>query len=85
MFMSARKVQLNSKTKEKPRRSLLTFLRGVRHEMKLVTWTNKDELKLYTNVVLGTTFFFGMLIYFFDVVIQYTLQGINIITKVFGG
>jgi preprotein translocase subunit SecE len=47
-----------------------TFYEGVRREMKLVTWPNREQVQSTTVVVLVTVFLFAL--YFF--VVDYTLS-----------
>ncbi len=62
-----------------------TFLREVQNELKKVNWTSKDELKICTKVVVGSTFTFGLGIYLIDLVIQGTLNSIGHIARLIGG
>lgn len=54
--------------------SLFDFVGNVKEEFWKITWTNPDELRLYTKLVVGATFVFGLGIYFTDLVIQSALQ-----------
>jgi len=51
-----------------------TVIREYKDELKRVSWTTKEELKLFTKVVVGTTFAFGLGIYLVDLVIKGTLH-----------
>jgi preprotein translocase subunit SecE len=66
-------------------RKLITFVGDVKQELKKVEWTNKDELKSYTKIVLVSTIAFGMFIYLVDLAIQGVLGGINLLVKFFTG
>lgn len=46
------------------------FIGEIKAELKRISWTNPDELKTYTKIVVGATFVFGMGIYFMDLLIQ---------------
>lgn len=46
----------------------------LKQEVRLIHWTSPEELRLYTQVVVGATFFFGMGVYGVDVVIHGALQ-----------
>ncbi len=46
------------------------FIGAIKAELKRITWTSPEELKTYTKIVVGATFFFGMGIYFMDLFIQ---------------
>ena len=49
------------------------FVGEVKEEIQKISWTNPQELKTYTQLVVGATFFFGMGIYALDLVIQAVL------------
>ena len=66
-------------------RKIVAFVGDVKQELKKVEWTNKDELKSYTKIVLVSTLVFGMFIYFVDLIIQGFLGGINLIVKFITG
>jgi preprotein translocase subunit SecE len=66
-------------------RKIVAFVGDVKQELKRVEWTNKDELKSYTKIVLASTIVLGMFIYFVDLIIQGFLGGINLILKFFTG
>ncbi len=42
------------------------FMGDIKDELKKISWTSPEELKVYTQIVVGATFFFGMGIYFID-------------------
>ena len=57
-----------------------TYFKGVRSEIKRVTWPTKNELVKYTGAVLGMLVFFGVLIAVVDAVIVpvlYAYQGLR--------
>jgi preprotein translocase subunit SecE len=56
---------------------LRTFYEGVRREMKLVTWPNREQVQSTTVVVMITVFLFAL--YFF--VVDYALS--NAITRLY--
>lgn len=58
-------------------KSLFNFIGEVKQEFKKITWTEKDELKVYTKVVVAFTFIFGMSVLSCDVIIQQVLAGLN--------
>lgn len=63
----------------------VAFFGEVKGELKKVDWTSKDELKVYTKVVLASTFLFGFFIYLVDLTIQGGLFGIHsIVRAIFG-
>ncbi len=46
------------------------FVGEIKAELKRINWTSPEELKTYTKIVVGATFFCGMGIYFMDLIIQ---------------
>lgn len=54
------------KTEKKKGNRFIEYVKGVRTEMKRVTWPTKDELIHMSLVVLGTLVFFGLLIFAVD-------------------
>ena len=57
----------------------------VKQEFLKITWTAADELKVYTKVVVGATFFCGMATYLVDLLIQGGLSALNAFFRVLGG
>ena len=76
MSISQKVVDLHAKKKKKK----TSFFHDIKEEMKKVSWTSKDEIKVCTKIVLGAIFVLGMGIYFIDLVLRGTLQGITNIT-----
>jgi preprotein translocase subunit SecE len=57
-----------------------TYFKGVKSEIKRVTWPTKGELVKYTGAVVGMLIFFGILIAIVDAVIVpvlYAYQGLR--------
>lgn len=61
--------------------SIVDFIGDVKSEFKKINWTSREELLVYTKVVVATTFFFGISIYVADLVIQSVLMGLNAIIR----
>lgn len=57
------------------------LLKEVQSELKKVKWTSKEELKGFTKIVIGSTLFFGIGIYFIDSSIQGVLHTISELVK----
>lgn len=53
------------------------FVADVKGEIQKITWTNREELLVYTKIVVGATFVFGMIIYALDLINQWILGGLN--------
>jgi preprotein translocase subunit SecE len=58
-------------------KKMVEFVGEVKQELKRVDWTNKEELLAYTKIILMSAFFFGMFVYFIDLIIQAALSGFN--------
>ncbi|MGE5598247.1 MAG: preprotein translocase subunit SecE [Bacteroidota bacterium] len=59
-------------TKKVPR-SIGRFFRDNLAELKRVAWPNRDQLRLYTAVVIGTVFVVAALLSFFDLILAESL------------
>lgn len=61
------------------------FVGDVKSELKKITWTSKEEIKVYTKVVVISTFVFGLMIYMIDLFVQGGLSSLSSLVKwVFG-
>jgi preprotein translocase subunit SecE len=70
---------------EKSRIRKMGYLQELKNELRHVTWTSKDELVLFTKVVVGATFAFGLGIYGVDLLIKSCLTGFKtLIHLIFG-
>lgn len=79
--------QLPSRTETKPSRgnSGTSYINELKEELKKVTWTTKDELILFTKIVIGATFSLGLGIYGVDLLIKGVLNGFGaLIHLIFG-
>jgi preprotein translocase subunit SecE len=75
--------QLSSRTETKP--SNRSYINELKEELKKVTWTTKDELVLFTKIVVGSTFALGIGIYGVDLLIKGVLNGFGaLIHLIFG-
>ncbi len=67
------------------RQRISGYIQELKDEFKKVSWTSKAELILYTKIVLGATFVFGIGVYLSDVVIKGILDGLKaIVFRIFG-
>lgn len=81
--MASKSMKLSdAKKKAKSRGS---FISGIREELKKVTWTSKEELKLFSKIVLGATFVFGIGIYVADLCVKGALDGLNLVVRAIWG
>ncbi len=61
------------------------YIRGLKEELKKVSWPAKEELFLSTKIVVGSTFVFGFGVYLVDLVVQGSLNGLHaLVYKVIG-
>ena len=61
------------------KKRLFNSIQELKAELKKVSWTTKDELKLSTKIVVGATFLFGIGIYLFDLVIKGCLDFVALV------
>ena len=78
-----------AKVEEKPKVGLsqvrpVAYFEEVKAELGKIHWTTKEELKLYTRVVVGATFGFGILVYFLDNILRITLHGVEALFRLVG-
>ena len=79
--------QLSSQSETKPSRrsSGRSYINELKEELKKVTWTTKDELILFTKIVVVATFSLGLGIYGVDLLIKGVLNGFGaLIHLIFG-
>lgn len=62
-----------------------SFVADVKGEIQKITWTSREELVVYTKIVVGATFVFGMSIYLLDLLIQGTLGSLNFLLHLISG
>jgi preprotein translocase subunit SecE len=75
----------HAKQASRKKKRVFDYLQELKEELKKVSWTTKEELKLSTRVVIGAIFFFGLGIYFFDLVIKGCLDFIALVVHfIFG-
>lgn len=46
------------------------WIESLKAEIRSIHWTSKEELRVYTKIVVGATFFFGMGVYLTDLLIH---------------
>ncbi len=61
------------------------FVADIKSEIQKITWTSREELLVYTKIVVGATYAFGMAIYMLDLMIQGTLGTLNFILNLISG
>ena len=83
--MEVKKIQQESAGQVISAKKVQHFVADVKSEIQKITWTNRDELILYTKLVVGATFIFGMAIYGLDLAIQGVLGTLNFLLHLVGG
>ena len=68
-----------------PTKRVQEFVTDIKSEIHKITWTSREELLVYTKIVVGATFIFGMSIYLLDLMIQGTLGGLNLLLNFISG
>lgn len=61
------------------------FIGDVKGELKKINWTSREELMVYTKIVVGATLFFGVSLYFIDLIIQGVLNGLAAVVRFITG
>ena len=73
------------KTTLKNRKSVFSYIQDLKQELNRVSWTNPEELRFSTKMVVLTTLFFGMGIYLVDFLIKSGLELIKTVVHfIFG-
>lgn len=75
--------QLSSRTETKQSRR--SYVRELKEELHKVTWTSREELVLFTKIVVGVTFAFGIGIYMTDLMIKGVLNGFTTLVHLIFG
>lgn len=65
--------------------SIAEYIADVKSEFFKITWTSRDELIVYTQIVVIATFVMGLGVFFTDVIIRAILASLgNIVHFIFG-
>lgn len=72
-MIDAKLEEITVKT-ETSKSKVTTAIRNFKEELKKVSWTTKEELKLFTKIVVAATFILGLSIYLVDLSIKGCLQ-----------
>lgn len=81
--MDENKVQ--QKTENISNTGVIEFVGDIKSEFNKVSWTSKEELKVYTKIVVGATFVFGLAVYVMDILIQLALHTLNVSLRFIAG
>lgn len=75
----------DSLRKKSKGKTLFNHVEELKEELKKVSWTTQEELKLSTKIVILSIFTFGFGIYFFDLVIKGVLDSVALVVHfIFG-
>lgn len=83
--IGAKKMAVSKEDTPKRFSGAFDYVGDLKAELKKVNWTSKDELLVYTKIVVISTFVFGMGTFFCDVFIQSVLTGLSTVVKMIGG
>lgn len=61
------------------------WIEEIKHEIKTINWTTPEELRVYTQIVVGATFFFGLGVYLVDLAIHGALNLLTMISRLLVG
>lgn len=61
------------------------FVGDIKAELARINWTSWEELKVYTKIVVGATFAFGMGLYVADLAIQMVLNSLGMVVRLISG
>lgn len=75
--MDAKRAQSQAQDSKGSLRKAGDYFGEVKQEIKRITWTSKEELRVYTKIVVGATFSLGLMIYGVDVFIRSVLAGLS--------
>lgn len=57
------------------------WIEEIKQEVKTISWTTPEELRVYTQIVVAATFFFGMGVYLVDLTIHGALNLLTAISR----
>lgn len=67
----------SSKEASEPGTQAKDFITDIKAEFGKISWTDPEELRVYTKMVVGATFIIGMGIYVVDLLIQGVLNSLS--------
>ncbi len=81
MSVSQKIVELQAAKRKKSALTRPSFFKGVKEEMKKVSWTTKTQLACSAKIVIGAIFALGVGIYAVDLTIRAALVGIGLFVR----
>ena len=82
MTVSQRIADLSAAKKKKVKTK--SFIQEMKDEMKKVSWTTREELRVCGKIVIGAIFALGIGIYIIDLFIQLFLNGVGNLVRLIG-
>lgn len=67
------------------KRKVQDFVADIKSEIFKINWTSREELLVYTQIVVWTTLVMGLGIYVLDLIIQSCLAGLSFLIRFIGG
>ena len=61
------------------------FVGDIKAELSRINWTSWEELKVYTQIVVGATFAFGIGLYIADLTFQTVLNSLGMLVRLISG
>ena len=58
------------------------YIEEIKSEFRQITWTTKEELFAYTQIVVGASFVLGLVVYLVDLSIQTVLDTLTWLTRI---
>ena len=83
MTVSQKLADLSAAKKKKAKRKG-NFFQDMKEELKRVSWTTKDELRICGKIVIGSIFILGIGIYLVDLFIRLVLDGVGNLVRIIG-
>lgn len=64
---------------------MFAYLSSVKDEFYKITWTSREELRLYATIVVAATFVLGLGVYVVDLAIQGCLALLDLVIRTLFG
>jgi preprotein translocase subunit SecE len=82
IVMEEKKAQ---RIEESRTKQTVDFVSDIKAEFGKISWTSREELKVYTKTVVAATFIFGMAVYLVDLIIQNGLAVLDFLIRLITG
>ena len=81
MSVIAMEEKKTQQVQESRAKEAFEFVGDIKSEFKKISWTSREELKVYTKAVVVATFIFGMAVYVTDLFIQNSLAALDYLLR----